>query len=208
MTLRALCLVPLLLLLSACASSSIDMDEPKRLLGREENVRLDAEILSDRIFANQNIALRWEIQNFRDQPIAVADLIPMAEYDPSSRTITVSLGSEVPGSTMVPRLVVIQPGERKSFSGGARTNFAVPRQADPGARPDRLRIRVNYLRDIEPFRELIGLTERVIADPALADRLFPAWVEANDSVTTNAIPIGWGGVRPDPTSVRRRSSTF
>ena len=39
----------LTILLAGCASTSVDMDEPKRLLGREEDVRIDAEISTDRL---------------------------------------------------------------------------------------------------------------------------------------------------------------
>jgi hypothetical protein len=196
-------ILPLALLLAGCASSAVDMEEPKRLLGREENVRIDAEISSDRISNSSNIGLTWEIQNFRDQAIAVADLVAQTAYDPESRTITVTLGSEVPGLGVVPRLIVINPGEKKTFSGGARASFVLPMATGGPVFPRDLRIRLNYLRDVEPFRVLVGISERAVVDEKLADQLFPLWVENNDSVTTNAVPISWLG-RQEPVGSRRR----
>ena len=200
MKLRTLILT---LLMAGCASTAVDMDEPKRLLGREEDVRIDAEISTDRISTSTSIGLTWEIQNFRSQAIAVADLVAQTNYDPESRMITVTLGSEVPGMGLVPRLIVINPGEKKSFTGGARPNFVLPMATGGPAYPRELRLRLNYLRDVEPFRMLVGIPERAVADEKLADQLFSHWVENNDSVTTNAVPINWMG-RQEPVGTRRR----
>jgi hypothetical protein len=37
----------------------------------------------------------------------------------------------------------------------------------------------------------------------MSDDLFPVWVENNDSVMTNTVPIAWLG-RQEPVSSRRR----
>jgi hypothetical protein len=191
-------LLPAILVAASCASSNkVDMEEPRRLLGREENVRIDAQIIGDRVTPNSTLPITYEIQNLRDTPIAVADVVALSDYDPSTRTISVTLGAEVPGNEFVPRLILIGPGEKKSFSTGARTTFIIPRSGALPAYPQGLRIRVNYLRQVEPFQKLVGIPEKAINDPAMAAQIFPHWVENNESVTTNTIPIRWGSVRPD-----------
>jgi len=176
-----------------CATTTrIDPDEPKRLLGQESDVRVDAQIMGDTVVANAAVGLTYEIENRRPTAIAVADLIPDSSYDSDSRTITINIGSEVPGNEIIPRLILIESGEKRSFSVGAKVNVPAVRPDGRQVGPQYLRIRVNFLTDVEPFRALIGIPERVIRDPKLAADLFPGWVETNDSVITNTIPITWG----------------
>ena len=95
---------------------------------------------------------------------------------------------------MLPRLVVIEPGETKSFSTIARVKFVMPpRNIDPqfGMAPAGFRLKLNFLGDTEPFRVLIGIKEAAVADAKLADALFPLWLERNEVVYTNAIPMRW-----------------
>ncbi|HXI13311.1 MAG TPA: hypothetical protein VNM92_11825 [Thermoanaerobaculia bacterium] len=185
--------IAVLIALSALGCSTtrqVDPDEPKRLMGQESDVRVNAQIGSDTLTASAAIGLTYEIENRRATAIAVADLIPDSSFDPDSRTITIGIGSEVPGNETIPRLILIASGEKRAFSAGARVN--VPARVDGGqVRPQYLRVRVNFLTDVEPFRALIGIPERIIRDPKLAADLFPRWVDTNDSVMTNAIPITW-----------------
>jgi hypothetical protein len=184
----------LLFLLSGCASTAVDMAEPRRVVGTESSVRVDAQITADAIAPGAQIPITYEITNQRDTPIAVAELIPQTTYDSESQVFTVSIGSEVPGNTMLPRLVLIAPGEKKSFSAMARViQFVPPRAINPtlAAAPAGLRIKLNFLGDTEPFRELIGIKEVAVADPKLADTLFPLWLERNEVVYTNSIPMRW-----------------
>lgn len=199
-------LLPLLLLTLGCASSAaIDLNEPKRLLGRENEVRLGAQIGGDNLFPGGNVALTYEIENLRTGPIAIAELLPATTYDPDTQTITINLGSEVPGNEIVPRLVVVESGEKKTFTSGARMDLGVIDAAARFTRPRYLRIKLNFLDDVAPFRALIGIPERVIRDPKLADDLFLKWIENNDSVITNSIPVSWGPARPVfPEAGRRR----
>jgi hypothetical protein len=186
----------LLLLLTGCASSgtAVDMAEPRRVVGTENAVRVDAQISADHVAPGAQIPITYEITNQRETAIAVAELIPETTYDPDSRMFTVSIGSEVPGNTMLPRLILIEPGEKKSFSTLARLLFvAPPRTADPMARmaPAGFRLKLNFLSDTEPFRQLIGISEVAVSDAKLADELFPLWLERNEAVYTNAIPMRW-----------------
>jgi hypothetical protein len=188
-----------LFLLAGCASSTaVDMAEPRRIVGTENSVRVDAQVSADHVSPGAHIPITYEITNQRPTAIAIAELIPDTSYDPETRMFTVSIGSEVPGNTMLPRLILIEPGEKKTFTALARLQYvAPPRSVDPRvlAAPAAFRLKLNFLGDTEPFRELIGIKEVGVADAKLADELFPLWLERNEVVYTNAIPMRWS-VRP------------
>ena len=185
----------LLLLLTGCATTqAVNMAEPRRIVGTENAVRVDAQVSADHVAPGAHIPITYEITNQRETAIAVAELIPETTYDAESRMFTVSIGSEVPGNTMLPRLILIGPGEKKSFSSLARLLYvAPPRTADPLVRsaPAEFRLKLNFLGDPEPFRKLIGISEVAVSDSKLADELFPLWLERNEVVYTNAIPMRW-----------------
>ena len=118
---RALAPLALLLVAAACASAPVNMNEPRRLVGTENDVRIDAEVIGDQLSPTTRLPIKYDITNNRATPIAVADLVPETTYDPDTQTVTVSLGAEVPGEQLLPRLLLIAPGEKKSFA----TNAAV-----------------------------------------------------------------------------------
>ena len=191
-----------LLFVAACNSTappvpvskpgSIDMKEPRRMVGTESNVRVDAEIRSEDLVQGASIAIKYDITNQRSSPILIADLLPETNYDPDTRTITVEIGSDIPGEEFLPRLISIPSGERRSFNTGAQINIRVP----PGTvapKPNALQLRVNFLADPTPFVQLIDIPEKAVRDPKLAAELFPKWVEGNETVTTNALPMRWRG---------------
>ncbi|HEV7766345.1 MAG TPA: hypothetical protein VGQ76_15175 [Thermoanaerobaculia bacterium] len=200
----------LLLLLVGCASSTanIDMTEPRRIVGTENAVRVDARISGDHVSPGAHIPITYDITNQRATPIAVAELNPETSYDAESHMFTVSIGSEVPGNTLLPRLIAIGPGETKSFTTSARVIYVMPpRQADPqfASAPAEFRLKLNFLGDTEPFRELIGIKENAVANAKLADQLFPLWLERNEVVYTNTIPMRWGARRNDAGDAQDRS---
>lgn len=185
----------LLLLLAGCASTkTVDMAEPRRIVGTENSVRVDAEVAADHVAPGAHIPITYEITNQRATAIAIAELIPDTSYDEETRMFTVSIGSEVPGNTMLPRLITIGPGEKKTFSTSARLVYVMPpRSVDPTVITAQagFRLKLNFLGDTEPFRELIGIKEVAVADAKLADQLFPLWLDRNEVVYTNAIPMRW-----------------
>lgn len=168
------------------------MDEPRRIVGTESSVRVDAQVLGEEARPGAQIPVTYEITNMRSTPIAIADLLPETTYDVDTHTFTVGIGAEVPGQQFLPRLVEIAPGEKKSFSVIARLRYILPARAiDPvkAAEPAAFRLKVNFLGDTAPFRQLIGIKENAITDPKLADALFGPWVENNEVVYTNTIPM-------------------
>jgi hypothetical protein len=188
------------LVLVACTSTKpVDMKEARRVVGTENDVRVDAEIYGDRLAPSITLPLKYDVTNHRGTTILIADLIPECTYDPETHMVTISIGSEIPGEQFLPRLIPIRPGERKSFSTAAHVVIV----ANPGSpwvpRPNALRLKVNFLGDPSPFEKLIAIPEKAVHDPVLAAQLFPKWVEGNETVFTNTLPMRWNAVVDEPT---------
>src|SRR4051794_16402233 len=67
---------------AACASTkTVDMTEPRRIVGTENDVRIDAEVFGDTLGPNVNIPIKYDITNHRPTTILVADLLLQATYD-------------------------------------------------------------------------------------------------------------------------------
>jgi hypothetical protein len=217
MTRTGFVLIPLFV--AACTSTAtppapatnpgaINMKEPRRMVGTENDVRVDAEIFGEDLVQGGSIAIKYEITNQRATPILIADLVAQSNYDPDTRTVTVDVGSEIPGEEILPRLISIPSGERRTFNTGAHINIRLPPNSPWTPRPRALQLRVNFLGDPAPFVRLVDIPERVVRDKKLADELFPKWVERTETVTTNALPMRWQGPRgaafEDATPARRR----
>jgi len=192
----------------ATKPGAINMKEPRRMVGTENNVRVDAEIYGEDMIQGASIAIKYEVTNQRPTAILIADLVALSNYDPDTRTVTIDIGSEVPGEELLPRLIAIPSGERRTFNTGAHINVRMPMNSPWTPRPRALQLRVNFLGDPAPFAMLVDIPERAVRDKKLADELFPKWVERTESVTTNSLPMHWQGPRgsgfDEPPPPRRR----
>jgi hypothetical protein len=168
-----------------------NLAQERSIIGTENGVRIEAHVRGETLKEAANINVNYDVINDRSTPVAIADIVPISSYDPELRTITLEIGSEVPGEQFLPRLLVIPPGARKSFSAAAHMGVVHPNDAAFSRPPNALRVKVNFLGDTKPFEKLIGLAERTVHDPALANELFPQWVERNEIVVTNTLPMHW-----------------
>lgn len=200
-----LVLIAFSIALAGCATASVDLTEPRRVLGRSGDVRLDGQIFNERLQPGASVRMVWDVTNERPESIAIADLDPIVVVTPDSPVMTVQYGSEVPGNELLPRLIEIAPGEKRSFSMAAR----LPSGTELGggvarAFPREIRLQLVYLTDVEPFRELVGIPERAIQDADRADELFDEWVAATRTVNTNTLPIDWTAGAWDPVNASSR----
>lgn len=178
------------------------------MVGTENGVRVDGLIRSDVLSAQNSIPFSYDVTNERSTPIGVADIVPYSTYDAEARMVTVSLGSEVPGENLLPRLVSIAPGEKKTFTGVVRLHVLPDATGDPRGRAIRhtLQLKLNFLADLQPFAQLVNIQQKAVQDPKLADQLFPLWLERNEVVFTNSVPMRWRPPQAEPegTASRRR----
>lgn len=189
---------------TAAHAATIDMDDPRRSLGREGDVRIDAQLVRDTVSPGTPIGYTYQIQNLSAAPVAIAHKVMDASYDEDTRTITLSVGSEVPPDGDMPQMILIQPGEKKVLQAAGtppmnanalRSTFAVV--------PRYVQVKVAILRDVAPFLELIqtqdGRTKR-----RLPDALFEKWFECNDSIFLNAVPVQY--TRPQHADAEQRGA--
>lgn len=190
-----------LLIAAGCASSSpatkpddkIPVKEARVLVGQDHQIRLTARLATDRFAPNSLVAIRFDVENRRDEPIAVADIASESTYDSESRVITVNVGSEVPGNELLPRLVKIASGATATFRTTARVRGSFAGEEGQIVRPGSIRVNLHFLTGLEPFSRLIDIPEKSIHDPALAESLFTLWIDHSQAVATNDLPIRWGG---------------
>lgn len=185
---------------AAATAGSIDMDDPRRTVGREGDVRIDAQLVQDTVAPGSPIGVAWQIENLSKAPVAVADKVADATYDPDSRTITLAIGSEVPQDGRMPHVVIIAPGEKKLFRAGATPALAGAAVRSPGAAPRFVQVKVTILRDLAPFAQLIAAQSQVQARQAqasqpLSDELFDKWFESNDTIFLNTVPVRFSARR-------------
>lgn len=171
---------------AAASAAGIDMDEPRRALGREDDIRIDAQLSLDTVTPGSPIGVTYQIQNLSAHAVAVAERVTDASYDEETRTITLSIGSEVPGEN-VPRLTLIRPGEKKVFRAAATPALNIRASNTPFSNGPRfVQVKVSILRDLTPFAALI---EKQAAPQAMSDELFDQWLASNDTIYLNALPV-------------------
>ena len=174
----------------AARAAHVDMTDPKRALGREDDVRVDAQLIHDTITSGSAVGVTYQIENLSAEPIGIADKVCDITYDRDSRTVTLSVGSEVPAKGEMPHVTTIAPGQKKTFTGGAILHVSAPNVRSPFvAVPQYVEIHINVLREITPFQQLIGEQERATAPIVLTDQQFDQWLENNDTIFLNALPV-------------------
>ena len=182
----------------AAEAAHVDMNDPRRAVGREDDVRVDAELIQDTVSSGSPVGVTYQVQNLTQHPIAIADKVCDLTYDSDSRTITLLVGSEVPNGGEMPHLTTINPGERKTFTTGAVLHVATSTVRSQLANaPQFVEIHVNVLRDIAPFGALIEEQAKgagaLPAPIRLSDQQFDKWLESNDTILLNAIPVRYNG---------------
>jgi hypothetical protein len=196
--------VALLTTITASAAS-VDMNNPRRVVGREDDVRIDAQILQETVTPGSAIAVTYQIQNLTAQPVAVAAKVCDASYDADTRTITLAVGSEVPADGHMPLVTMIAPGEKKTFSASATPRLHVIGGGSPFSNAPRyVQVKVTILRNIEPFAQLIA-QQPTRAPQTLSDELFDRWLESKDSIFLNAVPVRYQARARAMTDVESRT---
>jgi len=183
-----------LLIAAAASAAHVDMNDPRRALWREDNIRVDAELLQDFISPTSSLSVTYQVENLTQQTIGVADKVVDVSYDADSATVTFAIGAEVPTGAAMPHVVTIAPGQKHVFSAGGMLHVAVPGARTPWTVvPRYVQIKVNVLRDVTPFEALLAQQAKSAAAPALPNNLFDKWVDASDAVFLNSIPVHWAG---------------
>jgi hypothetical protein len=183
-----------LLITTAAHAAHVDMRDPRRAVGREDDIRVDAQLAQDSVSSHATLCVTYQVENLTSTPIAIADKVSDASYDPDTQTITVALGAEVPNGATMPHLVVIASGETKTFRGGGSVNIVTPSVRSPWTPVPRfVQIKVTVLRDVKAFAALIDQQNKTAAAPPLSNDAFDHWVDSVGSVFLNAIPVRWDG---------------
>jgi hypothetical protein len=174
---------------AAVSAASIDMTDPRRALGREDGVRVDAQLLRETVSPGVPIGITYQIENLSESAIAIATKVADSSYDEESRTITLSVGSEVPPDGNMPQMIVIAPGEKKVLQAGATPvlRAANARKAF-SAFPRFVQVKVAILRNIRPFATLLEKQDGR-SKQRLTDEQFDQWFESNDTIFLNTVPV-------------------
>lgn len=204
---RAAILTALLYATAAGAADSIDMNDPRRALGREDDVRIDAQILQDTVSSGTPIAVTFQIQNLSALPVAVAPKTTDVSYDPETLTITVGIGSEIPKDGNLPQMTTIAPGEKKTFTAAVTPVIPTRAGATPyAAGPRYVQVKVSIQRDLAPFAAMIGKQSKITAPQQLTDEQFDRWLEGNDTIFLNTIPVHYQPRAKTGVDVENRSA--
>lgn len=190
-----------LLVSSTARAAGVNFKDPRRALGREDDIRVDAQMLQETLSPGSPISVTYQVENLTGAPIAIADKVADATFDADSQTITVSIGAEIPEGTAMPHLTVISPGQTHAFRIGASAQVTVANAKSPWAHVPRfVQITVNVLRDLKPFANLIAQQMKSASAPPLPNSLFDTWVASVSSVELNVLPVRWSNERQGVTA--------
>jgi len=196
------------MMVAAANAAHVDFNDPRRALGREGNVRIDAELAQDTISSNSPLTITYQIENLTSSTIAVADKVVDIDFDRDLQTITLSVGAEIPPGNM-PHLVTIKSGEKRTLNAGGLVHVTVPDAQTPwSAVPRYVQVKVTVLRDVTPFASLIEQQNHSTSPIALPSSMFDRWVEGSESVLLNTIPVYWRGETRRGTAENNQAGTY
>src|SRR3954451_11718746 len=115
----AVAVAAIVLVSSTARAAGVDFKDPRRALGREDDIKVDAQMLQETLSPGSPISVTYQVENLTSSPIAIADKVADASFDADSQTITVSIGAEIPQGTSMPHLTTIAPGQTRAFRVGA-----------------------------------------------------------------------------------------
>jgi len=187
----SLMVVAVMLTVASALAAHVDMKDPRRALGRDDDVRIDAQLLQDTLQPNGPIAVTYQVENLSNAPIAIADRVSDVDFNPDDSTITLTIGSEALSTKTLPHLAVIAPGEKKTFKAGGTVHGVLNAHGPFAVVPHTVAIRVNVLRDISVFRQAIAAQQQPNAAVAVTNDMFDHWMDANDSIELNDLPVHW-----------------
>ena len=183
------------LVTTTALAARVDMKDPRRALALEDDLRIDAQLADDQIGSGSTVNVTFQVQNNSSHPVAIATKVTDSSYDADSQTVTIAIGSEIPNGATMPHLVVVKPAETRTFTAAAAVHVVMPTVRSPFvAYPRYLQVQINVLRDIAPFADLIA-QQREMSQPPLPDTLFETWVQSNDAIFLNSIPVHWRNSR-------------
>ncbi|HEX7192830.1 MAG TPA: hypothetical protein VF381_14775 [Thermoanaerobaculia bacterium] len=180
---------------AAMASPRVDMKDPRRALGRGDDVRIDAQLLQDTLQPNGPIMVTYQVENLSNAPIAIADRVSDIDFNPDDVTLTLSIGAEALTYKTLPHLTVIAPGQKKTLKAGGTVHGVLNSHGPFAVVPHSVLIRVNILRDVSAFRQAIAAQQRPNSVVAVTDDMFDRWIDSNDSIDLNALPVRWSSER-------------
>ena len=180
---------------AAMASPQVDMKAPRRALAREDNIRIDAQLLQDTLQPNGPISVTYQVENLSNSAIAIADRVADVDFNPDDVTLTLTIGTETLSMKTLPHLVVVAPGEKKTLRSGGVVHGVMNARGPFAVVPRTVLIRVNVLRDVAPFRQAIAAQQQPNAAVAVTNEMFDRWIDSNDSIDLNALPVRWSSER-------------
>jgi hypothetical protein len=192
----SLFVVTLMLTASAAMAAQVDMKDPRRALGRQDDVRIDAQLLQDTLQPNGPITVTYQVENLSNAPIAIADRVSDIDFDADAMVLTLSIGAEALTAKTLPHLAVIAPGAKRTFRAGGSVHGVLNAYGPFAVVPHAVQIRVNVLRDVAAFRQAITVQEQPNAVIAVTNDMFDHWIDANDSIELNALPVRWSAEAP------------
>src|ERR1051326_1167371 len=99
---------------AAMAGPHVNMKDPRRALAREDNIRIDAQLLQDTLQPNGPITVTYQVENLSNAAIAIADRVSDVDFNPDDVTLTLTIGAETLTGKTLPHLAVIAPAAQKT----------------------------------------------------------------------------------------------